>query len=125
MAIVSWKDKAERARAALARLRETSKDWVTNARHDGETIGAGIAAGAVRGAVEASGKDYSIPGPGGRKVPPEVVAGGLLLAIAYSGQTDVSKDLHALGAGVLAYSGGREAENWMKARGSKPPGVAQ
>lgn len=125
MAIVSWKDKAESARKALARMREASKDWVTNARHDGETVAAGVLAGTVRGAVEASGKDYSIPAPGGRKVPPELVIGGLLLATAYSGQTEVSKDLHALGSGVLAYSGGREAEMWMKARGTKPPGVAQ
>lgn len=125
MAIVSWKDKAERARKALANLREASKDWVTNARHDGETVGAGVLAGTIRGAVEASGKEYAIPGPGGRKIAPELVAGGLLLAVAYSGQTEVSKDLHALGAGVLAYSGGREAEIWMKARGTKTPGAAQ
>lgn len=125
MAISVWQEKAERARAALANLREELKSGVVNARYDGETIMAGGLAGALRGAFEASGKEYAIPGPNGMKIAPEVLIAGGLLAVAYSGQTEVSQDLHRMGAGVGAYSAGREAEIWMKARGTKPPGAAQ
>lgn len=125
MAISVWQEKAERARASLARLREKFTGVAVHVRHDLEAVGAGGIAGAVRGAFEASGKDYSIPAPGGTRLPPEVPAGLLLLAIAYSKQTDASDDFHAAGAGVLAYSAGREAENYMRLRGSKPPGTVQ
>lgn len=125
MAISVWQEKAERARAALANLREKTKSAVVNARRDGTVIGAGILAGTVRGAFEASGKEYVVPGPNGIKVAPELLAGGLALAVAFSGQTEASETLHLAGAGILAYGGGREAEMWMKARGSKAPGVAQ
>jgi hypothetical protein len=125
MAIVAWKEKAERAAAGLARLREATKSVAAHVRKDGETIAAGGLAGAVRGAFEASGKEYAIPGPNGTKIPPEIPAGLLLLAIAYSKQTDVSDDLHQAGAGVLAYSAGRELEGWMRSRGSKPAGAVQ
>jgi hypothetical protein len=125
MAISVWQEKAERARAQLARLREGAKSAITHARRDGETIAAGALAGAVRGAFEASGKEYVIPGPNGMKIAPEVPAGLLLLAVAYSGQTDVSLDLHAMGAGVLAYSAGRELEHWMRMKGTKLPGAVQ
>jgi hypothetical protein len=125
MAITVWQEKAERARAALANLREKTKSAVVLGRRAGESIVAAGVAGAVRGSFEASGKDYSIPGPNGSKIPPELPAGGLLLAIALSGKTDASDDLAAAGAGILAYSAGREAENWMRAKGTKPPGAVQ
>lgn len=125
MAIVSWKERAERASARLARFREESKSAVVNTRHNLETVAAAGLAGAVRGAVQATGKEYAIPGPGGMKVPPELVVGGFLLGIAYSGQTDVSRDLHAAGSGIIAYSAGREAEQFMMKRGTKPPGTVQ
>lgn len=114
--IQSWKDKALAARRALARTREAIEGAVPHARHDGEVIGAAIVAGAVRGSFEATGKDYSLPGPGGAKIPPELVGGLLLEALAFSRQTEVSDDLHALGSGVLAYIGGREAELYMRTR---------
>lgn len=125
MAISVWQEKAERARAALATLREKTKSVVAHARRDGETIAGGALAGAIRGAFEASGKEYSVPGPNGMKIPPEVLMAGLVLGVAYSGQTDVSDDLHALGAGIGAYGAGREAEKFMAARGAKPPGAMQ
>jgi hypothetical protein len=125
MAIVAWKEKAERARAALARFRKASESAAIHVRHDGEAIVAGAVAGAIRGSFEASGKDYSIPGPNNAKIPPELLMGGLLLAIGFSGQTDVSDDFHAAGSGVLAYSAGREAEAFMRLKGSKPPGTVQ
>lgn len=128
MAISVWEEKAQRAKAALARLREATTGAVVHARHDGEAIAAAAIAGAVRGAFEATGKKYAIPGPSGTSIPPELVAGGLVLAVAFSGQTEVSDDLHAAGTGVLAYSAGREAENYMRTRATKPaapPGAAQ
>lgn len=125
MAIVAWKEKAERARAALARLRDATQSAAVHVRHDGEAIAAGGIAGAIRGSFEASGKDYSIPGPGGAKIPPELPLGLLLLAIGFSGQTDASDDFHAAGSGVLAYSAGREAESWMRTKGTKPAGAVQ
>lgn len=125
MAITKWQEKAERARAALARLREATESAVVHARHDAETVGAAVIAGAIRGSFEASGKDYSIPVPGGGKMPPELPLGLLLLGIAFSGQTDASADFHAAGSGVLAYSGGREAENYMRTRGALKAGEAQ
>ena len=121
----TWMEKAERAQASLAKLREHTKSVIPKVRHDVEAVAAGTLVGAIRGAFEASGKDYSLPGPGGMKIPPEVPLGGLALAIAFSGQTDVSEDLHAIGSGILAYSGGREAENYMRARGTKAPGGVQ
>lgn len=125
MAMTVWQEKAERARAALARLREATESAVVYARHDAEAVGAAVLMGAVRGAFEASGKDYSIPVPGGMSIPPELPVGLLLLGIAFSAQTDASADFHAAGAGILAYSGGREAENYMRARGTKKAGEAQ
>lgn len=128
MAITVWQERAERARKALAKFKEASESAVLHLRHDGETIFAGAAAGAVRGAFQASGKDYSIPAPGGGKIPPELVISGLLLAAAFSGQTEVSNDLHSLGSGVAAYSAGREAELYMTRRqknGGPPPGTVQ
>lgn len=122
-------EKAERAEARLANFKTKMKGAVTHARHDGETIAAGALAGAIRGGFEASGKDYSIPGPNGTKIPPELPVGMLLLGAAYAKPSadpgDISNDLHAAGSGVLAYSAGREAEMWMKARGTKTPGAAQ
>jgi hypothetical protein len=115
-AIVSWKDRAERARAALARTRAALDSNIVHARHDIEAVGAGVVAGAIRGSFEATGKDYSIPGPGGAKIPPELPGGLLLLGLAFSGQTDAGADLHAAASGVLAYLGGRQAELWMKTR---------
>lgn len=114
--MVSWKDRAERARAALAKTRAALDSNIVHTRHDIEAIAAGTVAGAIRGSFEATGKDYSIPGPGGAKIPPELPAGALLLALAFSGQTDSGADLHAAGSGILAYLGGRQAENWMKTR---------
>lgn len=125
MAIIKWKEKAERAQRALVRLRDATKGAAIHVRHDGETIGAAALAGAIRGSFEASGKEYAIPAPNGKKLPPELPMGLLLLGIAYSGQTDVSNDFHAAGAGILAYSAGREAEAFMKAKGSKKAGEAQ
>jgi len=126
MAIVGWKDKAERARVALAKFRKASESAATHARHDLETVAAGGLMGAVRGSFEASGKEFSIPGPNGSKIPPELLIGGLLLAVGYSGQTEVSDDFHAAGAGVLAYSAGREAELYMRTKAMKAPaGPAQ
>jgi hypothetical protein len=125
MAISVWQERADRARAALANLREHTKSAIVHARRDGETIAAGALAGAVRGSFQASGKEYAIPGPNGTKIPPELVAGGLALGVAFSGQTEVSDDLHAIGAGILAYSAGREAEQWMMRKGVKPPGTVQ
>lgn len=114
--ITSWKDRAERARKALARTREALDGNIVHTRHDLEAIGAGILAGTVRGAFMATGKDYSIPVPGGGGIPPEVPAGLLLLGLAFSGQTDANADLHAAGSGILAFIGGRQAELWMKTR---------
>jgi len=114
--MTAWMEKAERATAALARAREAARSVIPKVRHDGEAIAAGFIAGAVRGSFEATGKDYSLPGPGGMKIPPEVAAGALLLGIAFSGQTEVSDDLHAAGSGILAYSAGREAENYFRTR---------
>jgi hypothetical protein len=125
MAITVWQEKAERARAALANLREKTKSAVVIGQRSLMSVAAGGLAGAVRGAFEASGKDYSIPGPGGAKIPPELAIGGLAMAVALSGQTDVSDSVAASGAGVLAYSAGREAENYMRARGAKTPGAVQ
>lgn len=123
--MTKWQEKAERARAALARLREATESAAIHVRHDGEAIAAGTLAGAIRGAFEASGKTYSIPAPGGMSIPPELPLGLLLLGIAFSGQTDATQDFHAAGAGVLAYSGGREAENFMRRRGAMKAGEAQ
>lgn len=123
--MVPWKEKAERAIRALARLKEATLGAAVHVRYDGETIAAGGVAGAIRGAFEASGKDYSIPAPGGNKIPPELLIGGLLLGIAFSGQTEVSEDFHRAGSGVLAYSAGREAESYMRLKGSKAPGAVQ
>jgi hypothetical protein len=115
-AIVSWKDRAERARKALAKAREELDGNIVHTRHDLEAVGAGLLAGTIRGAALAAGKDYSIPAPGGSKIPPEVPAGLLLLGLAFSGQTEASADLHAAASGVLAYIGGRQAEEWMRTR---------
>lgn len=123
-----WQEKAERARASLAKLRETAVAVIPKVIHATEAIAAGTIAGAIRGAFQATGKDYSLPGPGGMKIPPELPVGTLLLTIALSGQTKVSDDLAAMGSGVLAYSGGREAEQYMTKRqkaGGPPPGTAQ
>jgi hypothetical protein len=125
MAISVWEEKYERARAGLANLREKTKSVAINARYDLETVAAGGLAGAIRGAFEASGKTYAIPGPNGTMVPPEVPAGLALLAIAYSGKSEASQDFHRAGAGVLAYSAGRELENWMRTKGAKPAGAVQ
>jgi hypothetical protein len=126
MAITLWKDKAERARAALARFKKHTTSNMVNARHDAEAVIAGGIAGAIRGSFEASGKDYSLPGPNGSKVPPELLIGGLLLAIGFSGQADeATRDFHSAGSGVLAYSAGREAENYMRLKGTKPAGAVQ
>lgn len=114
--ITSWKDRAERARKALAKAREDLDGNIVHTRHDLEAVGAGIIAGAIRGSFEATGKDYSIPAPAGGRIPPEVPAGLLLLGLAFSGQTDANADLHAAGSGILAYIGGRQAELWMKTR---------
>lgn len=123
--ISKWQEKAERARAALARLREATESAVVHARHDAETVGAAALAGAIRGSFEASGKDYSIPIPGGGRMPPELPLGLLLLAVGFSGQTDASTDFHAAGSGVLAYSAGREAEIYMRTKGALKQGEAQ
>lgn len=126
MAIVAWKERAERARASLANFKEKAKSAVVLGRLAGESVVAAAAMGAVRGAAQASGKDYSIPGPNGTKIPPELPVGGLLLAVALSGKADdTSKDIAALGAGVLSYSAGREAEQYMMKRGAKTPGGVQ
>lgn len=126
--MTQWMEKAERAQAALAKMREHARSVIPKVRHDAEAVVAGTLAGAIRGAFEATGKDYSLPGPGGMKIPPELPIGGLLLALAFSGQTEVSDDLHAAGSGVLAYSGGREAENYFRLRrkaDTAAPGVPQ
>ena len=112
----TWMEKAERAQTSLANLRKASAAALPKVIHDSEAIGGGLLMGLIRGAAEATGKDYSIPGPNGIKIPPEVPVGLLFLATALSGQTPVSDDLHAIGAGVLAYSAGREAENFMRLR---------
>lgn len=126
MAISVWQEKAQRARAALANFREKTKSAVVVGQRAGTSVVAGGLAGAVRGAFEASGKDYSIPGPGGSKIPPELVVGGLGLVAAMSGKLDSATQAVAdSAAGVLAYSAGREAENYMRMRGTKPPGAVQ
>jgi len=126
MAIVAWKERAERARASLANLKAKAKSAVVLGRYAGESVVAAGVMGAIRGSAEASGKDYSIPLPNGKKLAPELPVGGLLLAVAMSGKADdASKDLAAMGAGVLAYSAGREAENYMRTKGTKPPGAVQ
>lgn len=125
MSMTVWQERAERARTALANFREKTKSGIVLARRAGETVVAAGIAGAIRGAVQATGKDYSIPGPNGAKIPPELVGGGLLLAVALSGQTDATDDLLAAGSGVLAYSAGREAEQYMMRKGAKPPGTVQ
>lgn len=121
-------EKAERATAALKRLRDSSKAQLPRVRHDLEAVSAGALAGAVRGAFQATGKEYALPGPNGLKIAPEIPLGGLVLAVAFSGQTEVSDDLHAIGSGILAYSAGREAELFMTKRqktSTIPPGTAQ
>lgn len=114
--ISKWKEKALRAQRALVRTREALEEAVPNARHDGEVIAGGVLAGMVRGAAMGTGKDYSIPGPGGAKIAPELAVGLLIEALAFSRQTEISRDLHALGSGILAYGAGREAENYMRNR---------
>lgn len=115
--LTEWKSKAERAAKALARLREATESAVVHARHDAEVVGAGVVAGAIRGAFEATGKDYSIPVPGaGMSIPPEYVGGGLLLALAFSEQTDASADFHSAGSGILAFIGGLQARDFMRDR---------
>lgn len=116
LTLTEWKKKAIRAKEALQKFREATESAVVHARHDAETVGAAVFAGGVRGAFAATGKDYSIPGPGGAKIPPEVPAGLLLLGIAFSEQTEISADLHAAGSGILGYIGGRQAEEWMRTR---------
>ena len=111
-----WRGKAERAAKALAKLREATQSAVVHARHDGETIAGGAVAGAIRGAFEGTGKDYAIPVGGGMTIPPEMVAGSLALAVAFSGQTDASADFHAFGSGILAFGSGHMAYEWFKAR---------
>jgi len=126
--MTAWMEKAERAQAKLAQFREHAKSVIPKIRHNTESIAAGGLAGAMRGAFQASGKEYAIPVPGtGVKIAPELVIGGLALGVALSGQTEVSDDLHAIGAGVLAYSAGREAEIFMTKRqkGNLPPGTTQ
>lgn len=121
-AIVSWKDRALRARAALAKTRDQLDSNIVHTRHDLEAVGAGVIAGAIRGSFEATGKDYSIPAPGGGSIPPELPAAGLLLGLAFSGQTEVNGDLHAAASGILAYIGGRQAEKWMSTREARKNG---
>jgi hypothetical protein len=125
--MAAWMEKAERAQAAVKRLREHAEATLPKAIHATEAVAAGTLCGAVRGAFEATGKEYAIPGPGGVKIPPEVLIGALTLAVAASGQTDLSDDLFAIGGGVLAYSGGREAENYFRTRKKTdlPPGTVQ
>jgi hypothetical protein len=125
MAISKWEEKYDRAKAALANLRERTTGGMVMARYTGEAaVVAGIAGG-IRGAVEASGKKYAIPSPGG-DIPPELPASALLLLLAMSkpkGKT--AKDFHAGGTGVLSYLTGRSAENFMRKRGSLTPGEVQ
>lgn len=125
--MAAWMEKAERAQAAVKRLREHAAATLPKVIHVTEAVAAGTMCGAVRGAFEATGKEYALPGPGGVKIPPELVIGGLALAVAVSGQTAVSDDLHAIAGGVLAYSGGREAENYFRTRKKTdlPPGTVQ
>lgn len=111
--------KATRATKALATLRELAESGIVHARHDAETVGAAVLMGGIRGAFEATGKDFSIPGPGGMKIPPEMPLGLLFLGLGFSGKTDADRDFHSIGSGILAYSGGREAENFMKTRQAK------
>lgn len=114
--LTQWRKRAERAGVALAKLREATQSSVVHLRHDGETVGAGALAGIVRGAFEGTGKDYSIPLPGGIKLAPEMAIGGTLLLLAFSGQTDASADFHALGSGVMSFGSGMEAYTWMRNR---------
>lgn len=114
--MTAWMEKAERATAAVKRLREHAAATLPKVLHVGEAALAGTMCGAIRGAFEATGKEYAIPGPGGTKIPPELLIGGLALAIAASGQTPVTDNVYAISGGVLAYSGGREAENYFRTR---------
>lgn len=127
MAITKWQEKYDRAKAALATFRERTQGVAVQARYTGEAVIAGALAGGLRGAVEASGKEYAIPTPGGGpKVPPELPIGGLLLAVAMSKpKAPSASDFHAAGTGILAFLGGREAENFMRKRGSLTPGAVQ
>lgn len=117
MAMVKWKDRALRAANTLATVRESIEGAIPNARHDGEVVVGGALAGGIRGAFEASGKEYAIPAPGGIKLPPEIVIGTALEALAFAKpKSDASRDIHAVASGILAYSAGRELENWMRTR---------
>jgi len=125
MAISPWQAKAERAIKAFKRFREQTDSNVVHARHDLESIGAGAAAGLIRGAFEGTGKVYAIPLGKGVSFPPEMAIGGVLAALAFSGQTDATSDLHALSAGVLSFGAGHQACEWMKRKKAAAAAPAQ
>lgn len=117
-----WRARAERASKALEKFREATSSNVVHVRHDLESVGLGAIAGAVRGAVEGSGRSYEIPIAPGVGIPPEAAIGGAMLALALSGQTDATPDLHAGAAGILAYGAGHQAYVWMKNKRLGNPG---
>lgn len=121
--ITQWRARAERAQKALVRFREATSSNVVHARHDAESVICGGLAGLARGAVEASGREYAIPLGGGLSIPPEAIVGGIGLAVALSGQTDVTADLHAGASGILAYGAGHQAREFMLAKRNRAEGA--
>lgn len=127
MAISPWQTKAERALKAFKKFREQTDSNIVHARHDAESVAAGTIAGLIRGAFEGTGKTYAIPLGKGVSLPPEMALGGMLAALAFSGQTEATADLHALSAGVLSYGAGHQAREWMvrkKAAAAQPQTAA-
>lgn len=116
--ITSWKEKAERARAALARVREHAEDAVVNLRTDAETLGSAAAVGFMKGMVEANGKQFAVGSA--NAVPGELIIGLGLKALAYSKVGGkATEDIHALGNGPLAYLAGSRAYEAAKNRAVK------
>jgi len=122
VAISKWEAKAERVSKALSKLKDATLGNVVHVRHDVEAVAAATMIGAVRGAFEAQGKSFDIPGPGGVKIPPELVIGTLVIGIgaadaASNRMSETAADFHAAGSGVLAAGAHNMAREFMKGRG--------
>lgn len=121
MAITKWQAKAERVSKAFRQLKDATLGNVVHVRHDVEAVAAATVIGAVRGAFEAQGKSFDIPGPGGVKIPPELVIGSIVIGIgaadaASNRLSETAADFHAAGSGVLAAGAHNMAREFMKAR---------
>lgn len=121
MAITKWQAKAEKLAKGFKNLKEATLGNVVHVRHDAETVMAAAMMGGVRGAFEATGKQFDIPGPGGSKIPPELIIGSIVLGIgvtdaAMNKTSETAADFHAAGSGILALAAGNMTRDWMRTR---------